>query len=70
MPFSQIISASQEASCNLYSRKETAKRLGVSPKTLAQWPTTRPGYLPFCRIGNRVKYHIDDINRLMDRRHG
>lgn len=70
MPSFLVNPSSEQPACILYSRKEVAKIIGVSPKTLAQWPTTRPGYLRFCKIGNRVKYRHEDIVQLIERHLG
>ncbi|MFB8830264.1 helix-turn-helix domain-containing protein [Azotobacter sp. CWF10] len=38
-----------------------AQMLGVSTKTLATWRSTGRYALPFLRIGNRIRYHRQDV---------
>ena len=49
----------KEGSKELLTRKETAKRLGISLSTLHDY--TSKGILPAYRIGNRVYYRWEDI---------
>ena len=53
----------------LFSVKETAKLLGVSERTL--WSITMPrGRLVCCRIGSRVMYSLDAIERFIAEQEG
>lgn len=68
------MNSNQEVSCDfgpfdpIYTRKETAKLVGVAVKTLANWTTTRPGYLPFTRSGGKIIYHYVDIAKIREAR--
>lgn len=46
--------------------KEAAKIIGVSEGTLAVWRCTKKYPIPFVKIGTRVRYKSDDINRWID----
>lgn len=49
----------------LYTRKEAAEILGVSPITLAVW-SSKKIRLPYIRIGGAVRYRNEDINRFLN----
>ena len=49
----------------LFTAKETAEYLGISPKTL--WVWSRSGLIPMVHFeGTRVKYDIRDIERVIE----
>ena len=45
----------------LLSQREAARYLGISTRYL--WTLRTTGKLPYLKIGNRVKYRIDDLRR-------
>ncbi len=45
----------------LLSQREAAQFLGVSTRYL--WTLRTTGKLPFLKVGNRVKYRIEDLRR-------
>ena len=45
----------------LLSQREAAQFLGVSTRYL--WTLRTTGKLPYIRVGNRVKYRIEDLRR-------
>ncbi|MCX4098320.1 helix-turn-helix transcriptional regulator [Nocardia sp. alder85J] len=45
------------------TRIELAKRLGLKPKTLANWASLGIGPKFTKGIGGRARYHIDDVER-------
>lgn len=47
------------------TRKETAKRLGVSLATLWKW--AKEGYLVPAKIGTKVMYRASDVDALLER---
>jgi excisionase family DNA binding protein len=49
----------------LLSNKEAAKYLGLSEQTLHNWRHQRKG-LNYHKIGRRVLYHIDDLNKYIE----
>lgn len=49
----------------LMSATETAKSLGVSTKTLANWRTSGTVPLPFVKVGSRVFYRPDDVHAFL-----
>ena len=52
----------------LVGPEEASKILGVSPGTLSVWRTTGRYNLPFVKIGQKVKYKIDDLQTFIERR--
>jgi excisionase family DNA binding protein len=49
----------------LMSRNEAALYLGVSPKTLAVWASTKRYTLPFVKIGHLAKYRKSDLDQFI-----
>ena len=45
----------------LLDQREAAKILGVSVRYL--WTLRTSGKLPFLKVGNRIKYRIEDLRR-------
>lgn len=56
------------AEFQLLNTKETARLLGLSPQTLAQWRCNRTVDLPYVKIGGRVFYRWEDIWRFIEYR--
>ena len=52
----------------LVGPKEAAKILGISPGTLSVWRTIGRYNLPFVKIGQRVRYSLDDLKAFIERR--
>ncbi len=50
----------------LLNRKEAAKFLGLSPKTLAMWQSTKRIILPVTKIGRRVFYKQSILKKFID----
>jgi hypothetical protein len=46
---------------DLMNRDEAAAYLGVSPKTLATWATTKRYRLPLVKIGRKAAYRLADL---------
>lgn len=49
-------------------RIETAKKMRVTPETLAVWASTKRHDLPYIKIGRKVYYRLSDINNLIKSR--
>ncbi len=43
--------------------KDLAERWNIRPQTLALWRCARTVDLPYTRIGTRINYRIDDVER-------
>ncbi len=52
----------------LVGPEEAAKILGISPGTLSVWRTTGRYNLPFVKVGQRVKYRLDDLQAFIEQR--
>lgn len=52
----------KEPDTSLITRKETAKRLGISLPTLHLY--TKEGIIPAVRLGSTVKYRVCDIEKV------
>lgn len=52
----------------LFSRKEAAEYLSISPNTLAVWASTGRYALPYTKIGNAVRYTRADLNNFIEQR--
>ncbi len=50
----------------LLSQREAAQFLGVSTRYL--WTLRTTGELPYIKVGNRVKYRIEDLRRWAEAR--
>ena len=50
---------------NLMNEKEVASFLGLKPQTLAIW-RMRKEKIPFVRMGRRVAYRREDVERWLD----
>jgi excisionase family DNA binding protein len=55
------------ASDRWISRQELAERLGVPPKTTAQWASKGTGP-PHAKIGRHVRYRLSDVVKWEDAR--
>lgn len=44
----------------LLTPEQTAERLGIAPRTMANWRVVGAGP-PFVRVGSRVRYTIADL---------
>ena len=52
----------------LYTTKEAAKILGVSPDTLYCWKSTKRYDLPVVKMGGRNKYRLSDLMSFIEAR--
>lgn len=52
----------------LITPDETAAILGVSPGTMMVWRSTGRWNLPFVKVGSRVMYNPDDIQKFIQSR--
>lgn len=50
----------------LYTSKETAKMLRVTPVTLHRWKSE--GLIPHIRIGNNIRYKETDIEKMLQQK--
>jgi excisionase family DNA binding protein len=53
---------------DLVSREEAAAYLGVSPKTLATWASTKRYPLPMVKVGRAVKYRVSALDSFIESR--
>lgn len=53
---------------DLMSREQAAEYLGVSPKTLATWATTKRYPLAMVKIGRNVRYRVADLEAFITAR--
>lgn len=63
-----IHTANRRKASDLVSREDAAAYLGVSPKTLATWATTRRYLLPYVKVGRVVRYRLADLDRFIESR--
>lgn len=47
-----------------FTAKETAEKLGVDVSTLWRWD--KSGYLKKIKVGNKIRYRINDVIKLME----
>lgn len=52
----------------LLTRQEAAEYLGVKPQTLAVWASVGRYGLRFVKVGRRVRYRKEDLDRFLDER--
>ena len=52
----------------LFTRKEAAAYLGISPNTLAVWASNGRYNLKFIKVGKLVKYRRSDLNVFLEQR--
>jgi excisionase family DNA binding protein len=52
----------------LLTTEETATRLGVEPKTLDKWRSTKKYPLPFVKIGAKVRYSAAAVQKFIEDR--
>jgi excisionase family DNA binding protein len=55
----------QAAKPRLLTRREAAEYLGLKPRTLADWAMSGRYGLPFVKVGRRVMYRPEDIDRFL-----
>lgn len=53
---------------NLIDRTEAAAYLGVKPRTLDVWASTRRYNLKFIKVGRLAKYRIQDLDEFIAQR--
>jgi excisionase family DNA binding protein len=53
---------------NLLNRAEAAEYLGVKPRTLDVWASTRRYNLKFIKVGRLAKYRKEDLDEFLTRR--
>ena len=53
---------------DLMTPQQTSRVLGVTPETLSVWRCTRRYPLPFVKIGRKVLYIREDINKFIESR--
>jgi hypothetical protein len=53
---------------NFLSPQQTADALGVKLETLAVWRATKRYPLPYVKIGKKVSYRLEDINKFIETR--
>jgi excisionase family DNA binding protein len=58
----------ENANNELLSRKEAAKYLGVAPRTLAVWKSTKRYPLPVVKVGRLAKYRKSDLDAFISAR--
>ncbi|MFH4963883.1 helix-turn-helix domain-containing protein [Gaetbulibacter sp. M235] len=61
--FKEYLNPPKASDPDMFSRKQTAKKLCVSLPTLHDW--TKEGIIRAYRIGNRVLYKKEDINQAL-----
>lgn len=52
---------------DLFTRKQAAEYLGVTPRTLAVWACVKRYDLPYVKIGRLVKYRRADLDAFIER---
>jgi hypothetical protein len=53
---------------NLIAPSDTAKMLGVNLGTLSVWRCTKRYPLPYVKIGKKVFYRLEDIEKFIESR--
>lgn len=46
----------------LHTEAEAAEYIGVAPKTLSVWRSTKRYHLPYVKVGSRVRYRRSDLD--------
>ena len=64
----EIPSVTHTVKTRLLTPDQTRERLGVSIGTLAVWRCTRRYNLPFVRVGSKVMYREEDVERFISSR--
>jgi Helix-turn-helix domain len=64
----EVPSNSRGFETRLLTPHQTRERLGVSIGTLAVWRCTRRYNLPFVRVGSKVMYREEDVERFISSR--
>lgn len=49
----------------LLTRQQAADYLQVAPQTLAVWATAKRYHLPYIKVGSRVRYRRDDLDKFL-----
>ena len=52
----------------LIGQEEAANFLGVLPKTMSVWRSTKRYNIPFYKIGRLVKYKMSDLEKWVEER--
>lgn len=63
-----VKASSNRKQSDLLSRDEAAAYLGISPKTLATWASTKRYPLQFVKVGRAVKYRISTLDAFIEAR--
>ena len=53
---------------NLLAPKQAAEYLGISEGTLAVWRTNKTYPIPYIKVGNRIRYRQEDLEKWLDER--
>jgi DNA-binding transcriptional MerR regulator len=53
---------------SLINTKQAAEILGVATATLTFWRSTGSQEVPFKKIGGRVLYRVEDLDKWLDKR--
>lgn len=56
----------QGTATTMLNREQAAAHLGVSESTLAHWQSSKPGYLPSYKYGNKVRYKLSDLEAFIE----
>ena len=62
LPVRRSADTLQLSPADLMTPDQVAAALGLSHRTLAAWRSTRRHPLPYVKVGNRIRYHRQDVN--------
>jgi excisionase family DNA binding protein len=60
-----ILASQHPAHCSLLSNDEAALYLGVTPRTLEVWRSTKRHCIPYIKVGRLVKYRITVLDTFL-----
>ena len=58
----------QQAAPALLNNEQAAAHIGVEPSTLTVWRCTRRYQIPYLKIGSKVRYRREDLDRWLESR--
>ena len=59
---------SNHSHCDLFNNKEAAEYIGVTPRTLEVWRSTKRNQISYIKVGSLVKYRRSDLDIFLEHR--
>lgn len=60
--------ASNKAKSALYNNDEAAQYLGIKPRTLEVWRSTKRYSIPYVKVGGLVRYRLESLDKFLESR--